>query len=233
MKLTSEPESLPAAERRARALELGIYLLLIVPPMVLQWFVGPPTGPGLPVRVIGTLVTDGALVALALYLNWRSGEPLARVGWSPAGLGREVLIGVALFVPFAVVVAGIGWLLQTVGLPAGGAPEVPAFHSPFEIAAVGVFAMIVAVSEETIFRGYLLLRLGELTGSKTFAVVLSALIFSLGHQYEGTAGMITVGGMGAMFALVYLWRGSLLAPIVIHFLQDFIALTAGGGGHGR
>ncbi len=232
MKLTAEPgRQLPAAERRARVLELGVYLLLIVPPMVLQWFAGSPTGPGLPVRVVGTLVTDCALVALALYFNWRSGEPLARVGWSSAGLGREILIGMGLFVPFALAVAGIGWLLQAVGLPTGGAPAVPAIHGTLQIAAVALFVVIIAVSEETIFRGYLLLRLTELTGSKAFAVVLSALIFSLGHQYEGTAGMITVGGMGAMFALVYLWRGSLAAPMVLHFLQDFIALTAGG--HGR
>jgi len=34
-----------------------------------------------------------------------------------------------------------------------------------------------------------------------------------------------VGGMGLVFALVYLWRGSLVAPIVMHFLQDFIGIV--------
>jgi membrane protease YdiL (CAAX protease family) len=29
-----------------------------------------------------------------------------------------------------------------------------------------------------------------------------------------------VGCMGIAFALVYLWRGSLVAPMVLHFLQD-------------
>lgn len=32
--------------------------------------------------------------------------------------------------------------------------------------------------------------------------------FALGHGYEGSAGVVTVGVMGMVFALVYLWRGS-------------------------
>ena len=31
----------------------------------------------------------------------------------------------------------------------------------------------------------------------------------LGHGYEGTASVVTVGFIGLAFALVYQWRGSL------------------------
>jgi membrane protease YdiL (CAAX protease family) len=55
--------------------------------------------------------------------------------------------------------------------------------------------------------------------------LLSAGIFSLGHGYEGSAGVVTVGVMGAVFALVYLWRRSLVAPMMMHFLQDFIGIV--------
>jgi membrane protease YdiL (CAAX protease family) len=34
--------------------------------------------------------------------------------------------------------------------------------------------------------------------------------------------VVTVGVMGAVFALVYLWRKSLVVPMVMHFLQDFL-----------
>jgi membrane protease YdiL (CAAX protease family) len=73
------------------------------------------------------------------------------------------------------------------------------------------------------FRGYLILRFKGITASPVAAVLLSAVIFSLGHGYEGTAGVITVGAMGV--ALVYMWRKSLVAPIVMHFLQDFIGIV--------
>jgi membrane protease YdiL (CAAX protease family) len=86
-------------------------------------------------------------------------------------------------------------------------------------------ALVVALAEETIFRGYFILRFEAVTASPAVAVVLSAVIFSLGHGYEGSAGVVTVGVMGLVFALIYLWRRSLVAPIVMHFLQDFISVV--------
>jgi membrane protease YdiL (CAAX protease family) len=85
--------------------------------------------------------------------------------------------------------------------------------------------MVVALAEETIFRRYLILRFEAVTASSAVAVVLSAVIFSLGHGYEGSAGVVTVGVMGLVFALIYLWRRSLVTPIVMHFLQDFISVV--------
>ena len=37
--------------------------------------------------------------------------------------------------------------------------------------------------------------------------------------------MVTVGTMGLVFAVIYLWRQSLVAPMVMHFLQDFIGIV--------
>jgi membrane protease YdiL (CAAX protease family) len=62
------------------------------------------------------------------------------------------------------------------------------------------------------------------TGAPT-AIVLSAFIFSIGHGYEGTAGVITVGVMGLAFALVYLWRRSLVAPMIMHCFVDFVSIV--------
>jgi membrane protease YdiL (CAAX protease family) len=93
-----------------------------------------------------------------------------------------------------------------------------------EVALAVVLVSVVALAEETIFRGYLLLRLRALFGSAG-AVVLSSIIFAIGHGYEGSAGLVTVGIMGAIFALIYLWRGSLIAPVVMHFIQDFLGIV--------
>jgi membrane protease YdiL (CAAX protease family) len=97
-------------------------------------------------------------------------------------------------------------------------------NDPGQILLAFVLVLVVAVAEETIFRGYLILRFRNVTASLAASVLLSAVVFSLGHGYEGTAGVVTVGVMGLVFALVYVWRGSLVAPIVMHFLQDFVAI---------
>lgn len=49
--------------------------------------------------------------------------------------------------------------------------------------------------------------------------------FSPCHGYEGSAGVVTGGLTGAVFALIYLWRGTLVASCVMHFLQDFIGIV--------
>jgi membrane protease YdiL (CAAX protease family) len=83
----------------------------------------------------------------------------------------------------------------------------------------------VAFTEESVFRGYLMLRFGQVTGSVVAAVAASSLVFALGHGYEGLSGAISAGVFGALMAVVYRWRGSLVAPIVVHFLQDFTAIV--------
>ncbi|MCU0918257.1 MAG: CPBP family intramembrane metalloprotease [Planctomycetes bacterium] len=70
----------------------------------------------------------------------------------------------------------------------------------------------------------MILRLRTATRSTTAAVLLSAVIFAPGHGYAGSLGMATVGFMGLVLSLVYLWKQSLIAPMVLHFIQNFIAI---------
>jgi membrane protease YdiL (CAAX protease family) len=91
-----------------------------------------------------------------------------------------------------------------------------------------LLAIIVAIVKETVFRGYLLLRLEAVTRRPWAAVLLSSLVFSIGHGYEGTAGVIRIFFLGVFLSVIYLWRRSLIAPMFIHFIIDFnsIVLTA-------
>jgi len=63
-----------------------------------------------------------------------------------------------------------------------------------------------------------------LTGKPALAVVAAAAIFSIGHGYQQTGGVIITGLLGVVFGALFLWRGSLVAPMVIHFLQNFSML---------
>ena len=85
--------------------------------------------------------------------------------------------------------------------------------------------IVVALVEETIFRGYLMLRIREVTSGPVSAVLLSSFIFSLGHGYEGAASVVTIFLLGIVFALIYQWRKGLTAVITMHFLQDFTGIV--------
>lgn len=219
----------------AQLVELAVFLLLILPSLVVSLFIRPEEVGTRPVDfaslAIGIIVRDIALVALVVFFLWRSGEssgpvPYARLGWDLRNVPREIALGVVLFIPMTLIAALVAALMQAAGFsgPSGGTSM---FTRPagFEVALAFVLVVVVAIAEETIFRGYLMLRIRNVTGSVPLAVVASSLIFAIGHGYEGAAGLVAVGVIGFMLALVYVWRGSLVAPMTMHFLQDFIGIV--------
>jgi membrane protease YdiL (CAAX protease family) len=64
------------------------------------------------------------------------------------------------------------------------------------------------------------------------ALVVSAVIFGLGHAYQGPAGVIKTGAIGLAFGLAYLAVGRNLWPLIIaHGLidtLDFVTHYLGG-----
>jgi membrane protease YdiL (CAAX protease family) len=215
------------AARKEQAVEVAVFLFLIVPSMILSLFVVRQGNLSFVLAAVATIFRDLALVCLILFLLWRNGENVGRIGWSFRRAGREVALGAALFIPFVFGAALLDRILLRLGLsrPATPTPSFLAASGASEFLLAAVLVAVVAVAEETIFRGYLMLRFQTLLRSPVLAVLLSSVIFSLGHGYEGSAGLVTVGVMGAVFAVIYLWRRSLVAPIVMHFLQDFLSIV--------
>ncbi len=211
---------------KEQGVEVGVFLLLIVPSLALSLFAVRQGQLSFVLVAVATIFRDVGLVSLILFFLWRNGEPLVRIGWSWRHPLRELIVGGVCFVPLFFGAAFLELELRRAGLsaPATPLPYLEARGPGEALLGLGLVT-VVALAEETIFRGYLLLRFQAVLRSTTAAVVLSSVIFALGHGYEGTSGLVTVGVMGAVFALVYLWRGSLLAPMVMHFLQDFLGIV--------
>jgi membrane protease YdiL (CAAX protease family) len=207
--------------------ELSVFLSLIVPSMVLSFFAVKQGSLSFTLVAIATIFRDLALVSLILYFLWRNGETVGRLGWRFGNIRTEILLGMGLYVPLFFAMGLFESALRAAGFsfPSTPLPSFVMARGLTQSLLAVVLVIIVALAEETIFRGYLILRLKAITGSPVAAALLSAAIFSLGHGYEGSAGVVTVGVMGLVFAFVYMWRGSLVAPIVMHFLQDFIGIV--------
>jgi membrane protease YdiL (CAAX protease family) len=213
--------------RRGDVAELGVFLLLIVPSMTLSFFAVAHGQLPFPLVAFATISRDLGLVALIFFLLSRNGERPAALGWTGRHAGREIALGIGLFVPLFVGARVLEAFLRSAGLsgPSSPAPNLVPSPEPIDLLLAIVLVAVVAVSEEIIFRGYLLLRFSHLLRGLGGAAVVSAAIFSIGHGYEGAAGVVTVGVTGLMLAFVYLWRRSLVAPIVMHFLLDFLAIV--------
>jgi membrane protease YdiL (CAAX protease family) len=88
------------------------------------------------------------------------------------------------------------------------------------------FAVVVtvAVCEELIFRGFIQRVFENWSGGLVLAGILgSAGIFGVAHLYQGRRGLITTFVVGLLFAAIRAWTGSLLAPLIAHFVADITA----------
>ena len=84
-----------------------------------------------------------------------------------------------------------------------------------------VLVLRAAVVEEVVFRGYMIEKVRQLTGSGLLAVAVSVLTFTWAHYAGwGAVQLIPVFGAGTALALLYVWRRDLPSNMLAHFLTD-------------
>jgi CAAX protease family protein len=89
--------------------------------------------------------------------------------------------------------------------------------------------------EEMFFRAYLFNRLTDLFGLQRvgilLALVVQAILFSLGHTYQGLPGVLDTFLAGLVIGIIYLWgKGNLWLPILVHGVIDTTAFLLIYGG---
>jgi membrane protease YdiL (CAAX protease family) len=219
----------PGFMRRERLIEVLVFLFLVVPSLVLSFFATGQGKIGFDLMAWSVILRDLALVSLIFFFLWRNGEALREIGVTFVRGWGEVILGIVLFLPFNILAGQLETWLQGAGFsaPSRPLPDFLTASGGLEVVLAVVLVTVIAFSEEIIFRGYLITRFQAITRNVGVALVLAAFIFSLGHGYEGSSGVITVGAMGIIFGLIYIWRGSLVAPMTMHFLQDFVGIVLG------
>jgi len=88
-----------------------------------------------------------------------------------------------------------------------------------ELAGFYRLSVTAGICEELLYRGFLIWYLAHFTGLIQ-AVALAAVIFGLGHAYQGVRGMLVTAAVGAFFGAVYAISGSLFVPMLMHGLMD-------------
>jgi membrane protease YdiL (CAAX protease family) len=65
-----------------------------------------------------------------------------------------------------------------------------------------------------------------LSKSPTLAVLVSAILFSAGHAYQGKLGLVQTSVVGVVLGALAVWRGSIWSCIVAHVAIDTFGLFA-------
>ena len=81
-----------------------------------------------------------------------------------------------------------------------------------------------AVVEEIIYRGYMIEKVRQLTGSAALAVIVSVAVFAFAHlRGWGPSHLLATADSGAIFSLIYIRLRDLPSNILAHFLTDATA----------
>lgn len=148
---------------------------------------------------------------------------------------EDVLIDVGIaagyWIVSAFVLAGLLYLLGFADpaklQPARKVLEVLMPQNTVEMILWVAVSITAGFCEEIIFRGYLLRQFAAISGSMTLGVAAQALLFGLGHGYQGPERMFVIAVWGAMFGALALWRKSLRPGMMAHTFHDTLSGLAG------
>ena len=135
---------------------------------------------------------------------------------------RDVLADAAIAIPFWALwtaVARISW--QILGPSSGRSANLNFPPRGARDIAIWIAASLTAgFCEEVIFRGYLQKQFFALTSSVAFAVAAQALLFGVGHIYQGYKAVGVVSILGVLYGALAQWRASLLPGMLSHAWSD-------------
>lgn len=85
-------------------------------------------------------------------------------------------------------------------------------------------ALSAGFCEELAFRGYLQKQFQAITGSAGWAVLLQAIVFGVGHLYEGVGPVGRITLFGVLFGLLAVWRKNLRPGMIAHAWSDIFGV---------
>jgi len=94
----------------------------------------------------------------------------------------------------------------------------------FESLAWIPLALSAGFCEELAFRGYLQKQFQAITGSAGWAVFIQAIVFGVGHLYEGVGPVGRITLFGVLFGLLAVWRKSLRPGMIAHAWSDIFGV---------
>jgi membrane protease YdiL (CAAX protease family) len=166
-----------------------------------------------------SLVDTALLVGLIVLFLRSHGERLRDVFIGPRPIAGEARLGVTLTVAaLAIGVAVLGAIQMAVPSLHNVA------HNPLQDLIrgprdAGIFALVVIVAggvREEIQRAFVLHRFNVWLGGGAVGIVVGSLAFGAGHLVQGRDAAIATGLLGVFWGIVYLRRGSVVAPMISH-----------------
>ncbi len=173
--------------------------LFYLPTLSLEW--------GLVATVRGAVNDKGFSLSEITGGRWRN--------W------KDVVLDVAICVPFVLIWELTARLMHRL-LGRDQATSVAGLlpQSALEVMLWIVVSISAGICEEIVFRGYFQKQFAAYTQSLIAGVLLQAVVFGLGHSYQGLKQVMIIAVLGVLYGALAAWRRSLRANMIAHAWTD-------------
>jgi len=223
----------PGAAQRPEAIALAITVAVLYP--ILGWLryrrlrgLPDPLPTMFKLRLYASIfVTQWILVIATGWVLHRAGGGFADIGQT-LGVSLTGTLGMtALLIAGFAVLSNITLKQLRTAAPADFPEHLKRAGKilPWNNSERGAFAAVAftaGICEEILYRGYLPWFIAARTGNVILGFALAAVVFGLGHAYQGRNGMIATGILGFFLGTVALAARSLLPGQVLHIAIDLV-----------
>ena len=172
-----------------------------------------------------SIAVQWLLAAVTLYAWWRHDRPFDALGFSivpgMVTTSAEIVCVMAAIAVFLRLRKMAGWapeklaaLRERLG---GTAVVVPRTRA--ELAWFLLVAVTAGICEELLYRGFFFAVAAPFV-TVYGAAVASAIVFGLGHTYQGWRGIALTAAVGLFLGAFYFLTGSIVFPMFLHVLID-------------
>ena len=166
-----------------------------------------------------SLADTVVLIALMVALTRARGESVSALWLGQRSVWKEALLGVSfvpsIFLMVVVILTSVRLFAPVLHNVETNPLEEMATGGMMNAAAFGVVGILAGGVREELQRAFMLRRF-EYFGGVNVGVVVLSIAFGLGHVVQGWDAAVTTGALGFVWAVMYLWRRSSIAPIVSH-----------------
>ena len=191
----------------------------------------PLAGGRLSIGYIGTLLTLDAilLTGLILVLLRLHGERADTLFLGARPILREATLGLLLTPAVFLLAASIMALIRLAVPSLRTVPDNPLAELLNTRQNATIFALVAMIAgglREELQRAFILHRFEQRLGGATVGIIVFSAAFGLGHLLQGADVAIATAVLGAFWGLIYLWRRSIVAPVVSHALFNLIQIAS-------
>lgn len=165
-----------------------------------------------------------AIAGLAIYLLYRSGVRLTRVGVTRFPSGRDAAWGVALAAVIGLPGLGLYVVARELGLNAQVLPS-DLTETWWRLPMLVISAIGNAAAEEFLVVAYLITRLRQLGWGEGRSLLASALLRGSYHLYQGFGGGVGNVAMGLVYGRFHQLTSRTWPLVVGHALIDTVAFV--------